>query len=86
MPIISVFFGIIIRLYHGDHNPPHFHAIYGEYEAIIDIKTGKIIEGKIPLKAQKLIEEWRKLHISELNSGWLAASSMKMPKKIKGLE
>ena len=67
MPIVSVFFGIVIRLYHANHNPPHFHASYGEHEAIIEIKSGKLLGGKLPPKGQKLVEEWRKMHIVELN-------------------
>lgn len=86
MPIISVFFGIVIRLYHGDHNPPHFHASYGEFEAIIEISTGKVIQGKLPPKGKKLVEEWRKKNQKALSSAWTAAVSMKMPKKIRGLE
>jgi hypothetical protein len=86
MPIVSVFFGIVIRLYHADHNPPHFHATYGDFEAIIEVKTGKILGGSLPPKGRKLVEEWRKLHVSELNAAWLAVSAMKTPKRIKGLE
>ena len=86
MPIVSVFFGIVIRLYHGDHNPPHFHASYGEYEAIIDIKSGKVLSGKLPLKGYKLVEEWRKKYISELYLAWTAVADLKSPKRIKGLE
>lgn len=51
-----IFFGILIRLYHGDHNPPHLHATYGEFEAIIEIKTGKLLEGRLPPKALKLVQ------------------------------
>ena len=86
MPIVSIFFGIVIRLYHGDHNPPHFHAVYGEFEVIVEIKSGKIIAGNLPPKAVKLVEEWRKIHLSELNSAWTAVIAMKSPKRIKGLE
>ncbi|MBK7963549.1 MAG: DUF4160 domain-containing protein [Bdellovibrionales bacterium] len=86
MPIVSIFFGIVIRLYHGDHNPPHFHAGYGDFEAIIEIKSGKVIEGKLPPKATKLVEEWRRKNLSELNSAWAAVAALKAPKRIKGLE
>lgn len=86
MPIVSVFFGIVIRLYHADHNPPHFHAIYGDFEAIVELKTGKILKGQMPARGKNLIEEWRKKHLKELNEAWLAVSQLKMPKKIKGLE
>jgi len=86
LPIISIFFGIVIRLYHKDHNPPHFHAIYGEYEIIVEIKSGKVLAGRFPNKALSLVEEWRTLHIPELTRTWEQASAMKTPKKIKGLE
>ncbi len=86
MPIISVFFGIAIRLYHNDHNPPHFHASYGDSEVIIEIKTGKILSGKLPPRGLKLVEEWRKKYVIELNSSWNMAVAMKSPKRIKGLE
>ena len=39
MPTISRFYGILIQMYFGDHVPPHFHALYAEYEALIDIRT-----------------------------------------------
>jgi len=48
VPTIAYFYGIHIRMFVNDHQPPHFHAIYGEFEANIDIATGKIIKGKLP--------------------------------------
>jgi len=86
VPIISVFFGIVVRLYQGDHNPPHFHAAYGEFEAVIEIKTGRIVGGKLPPKAKKLVEEWRRKYVTELSKAWDVAVEYKVPKKIKGLE
>ena len=86
MPIISVFFGIAIRIYHSDHNPPHFHASYGDLEAIIEIKTGKILDGRLPKKALQLVEEWRQKNLQELNTAWNTAQLLKTPKRIKGLE
>jgi predicted metallo-beta-lactamase superfamily hydrolase len=86
MPIVSAFFGITIRLFHSDHNPPHFHAYYGEYEAIVEISSGKILAGKLPPKCKSLVEEWRNLHQTEIEKAWGYVSSMRTPKKIKGLE
>ena len=48
MPQISYFLGVIIRMFYRDHNPPHFHALYGDYEAIIDIEHNEIIGGYLP--------------------------------------
>lgn len=86
MPIISTFFGLIIRIYQGDHNPPHFHAQYGEYNVIVNIKTGSVIGGSLPPRAKKLVNEWRKLHRSELLNTWSSAQKLRSLKKIKPLE
>ena len=48
MPVISQFYGILIRMFYNDHVPPHFHAIYGEYELIVGISSITILEGKAP--------------------------------------
>jgi hypothetical protein len=57
MPTISMFFGIIIRMYLGkkEHNPPHFHAYYQDFKATFDINTCVLIDGDIPPKHLKLI-------------------------------
>jgi hypothetical protein len=55
MPEISRFFGIIIKMFFLDHAPPHFHCEYGDYKAIINIKTQEIINGELPLKQLKLV-------------------------------
>ena len=66
MPQISRFFGIVIYMYAKDHFPPHFHAIYGEDEAMIDIKSRQIIQGNLSKRAYKLVKEWAELHEDEL--------------------
>ena len=73
MPRISEFYGIAVYIYYRDHNPPHFHAIYGSSEAVIDIRTGAILEGKLPRRAGKLVSEWRDLHRDELLADWVLA-------------
>ena len=72
MPSISVFYGITIYMYFlpNEHNPSHFHAYYGEYNATISIETGEIIEGKLPKNASKLVNQWLKLHRNELQNMW----------------
>lgn len=68
MPIISRFYGIIIRMYfqQSEHNPPHIHAIYGEYVAAIDFKKKRVIEGSLPKKALEMVMEWITIHEEEL--------------------
>ena len=70
MPIISRFFGIIIRMYWTEHNPPHFHPHYGSYKAVFGIKTGEKIKGKFPKKASKIVSEWAKEKKKELLDNW----------------
>ena len=86
MPIVSSFYGIIIYFYFDDHNPPHFHAKYNEYEALIDIKSFGIIKGSLPAKAHGLIIEWASKHKLELLKGWDLAKANKQPEKIEPLK
>jgi hypothetical protein len=70
MPIISQFYGIIIRMFYNDHAPPHFHAIYGEYELLICISPITILEGKAPGRVRSMVLEWAALHQIELLENW----------------
>ncbi|MBI5399935.1 DUF4160 domain-containing protein [Candidatus Saganbacteria bacterium] len=70
MPEISRFFGIVIAIFYDDHNPPHFHARYGEEKAIIDINTLTIRTGTLSGRALGLILEWAALHKTELLKNW----------------
>ena len=62
-------------MYFQDHNPPHFHAKYGEYIGIFDIKTADIIEGELPRRALRLVQDWAELHQAELMKNWECAQS-----------
>ncbi|MBE6586940.1 MAG: DUF4160 domain-containing protein [Ruminococcaceae bacterium] len=72
MPVLARFYGIIIRMYfqQSEHNPPHFHAIYGEHMAAICIQDGKVLEGELPRKALEMVLEWNDLHRDELMKIW----------------
>jgi hypothetical protein len=79
MPEISRFLGIVIAMYYRDHAPPHFHALYAEFEATIDIRTGTV-SGRLPKRALAHVQEWRRLHESELLSAWdLARAELPLP-------
>jgi len=69
MPEISRFLGIIIFMVYDDHNPPHFHARYGDYEISVEIMTG-IVDGKFPRRPLSAIFEWHQLHLEELMADW----------------
>ena len=72
MPVISRFYGIVIRMYFqmAEHNPPHIHAIYGDDVAAMAIITGDIMEGGLPPKALEMVREWLALHRNELMQMW----------------
>ena len=70
MPEISRFFGIIIFMYFDEHNPPHFHAKYGENRAVLSIQELKVLEGRLPKRALSLVLEWANEHRNELLNNW----------------
>ena len=70
MPEISRFFGIVIKMFFDDHNPPHFHAEYSDSEALIDIRTLSVFAGRLPPRVMGLIVEWSTLHQQELLDDW----------------
>ncbi len=86
MPTISQFFGIIIQMFWREHSPPHFHALYSEFEALIDIRTLEVIHGTLPRRAFHLVVEWAIEHRAELMEDWNLCQSMQAPKRIPPLE
>ena len=73
MPIISQFYGIIIRIYFNDteqHYLEHIHVQYNEYDAVYSIKNIKLLEGSIPSKQHKLVVAWMEIHKDELIALW----------------
>ncbi len=86
MPEISRFYGIVIRMFYNDHFPPHFHAEYGGYEALIDINTLAVVAGKLPPRALGLVMEWASYHQNELKSDWEKARNLEPLDKIAPLE
>lgn len=83
MPEICRFYGIIIRMYYKDHNPPHFHAEYQGEQAEYSIKTLEILAGSVPERANALILEWASLYRKELLRNWEQA---KIPSEIDKIE
>ena len=77
MPEISRFFGIIIAIFYSDHNPPHFHARYESYKAVIKIDTLTVLEGYLPPRVLGLVMEWAFIHKDELLKDWELAGVKK---------
>jgi hypothetical protein len=75
MPVLSIFYGIVIYIYWYDHAPPHIHARYAEHEVQIDIQQASVLEGSLPKRALAMVLEWTREHQAELLEAWAAASS-----------
>jgi hypothetical protein len=86
VPTISEFYGILIRMYFMDHAPPHFHAIYGNHEVVIDIRTLESIQGSLPRRAMGFVLEWASQHRDELQEDWQLCIARKSPRPIPPLE
>jgi hypothetical protein len=89
MPTISMFYGIIISLYYFDnkqHNTPHIHAKFQDYEAVFDIKTAELIDGKLPLPKTRLVQAWIEIHKDDLVADWELASKGEVIFKIEPLK
>ena len=85
MPTISAFYGILIQMFWKDHAPPHFHALYAEYEAVVDIRTLEVIDGGLPRRAMALMLEWAQEHRAELMEDWDLCDHNQSPKRIQPL-
>ena len=80
MPEITRFYGIVIKIFFTkEHNPPHFHAVYGEHNGIFEISTLEMLEGDLPIKAQSLVKEWASLYIDDILNMWNSKTLKKLP-------
>ena len=86
MPRISEFYGIAIYMYFQDHAPPHFHAIYGRLDAEVEIATGEILKGKLPVRAERLVREWSQRYRRELEQDWDLARTQQPLQRVPPLE
>lgn len=85
MPEISRFFGIVIRMYFDDHDPPHFHAVYERDEAQIGIDPLTVLNGSLPSRALSLTIEWAADHSDELMENWQLLQFDRAPNRIQPL-
>lgn len=89
MPILSMFYGIVVYMYFFDvkrHHLPHFHVEYGEFTAVIAIEDGSVLEGDLPRNKMKLVQAWLEIHREEIDADWRLAARGLPPQKIKPLE
>lgn len=86
MPEISRFFGIVIKMFWADHNPPHFHALYGDEEILVDIRSLTVFGGHMSPRALGLVMEWASLHQQELLADWMRAQGQQPLNRIDPLK
>jgi hypothetical protein len=82
LPVIARFYGIVIKMYFNDHLPPHFHAVYGEYNGLFDLNSLAMLEGDLPSRARSLILEWARKNHEALLHMWHTQEFQ----KLEGLE
>ena len=85
MPEISRFLGIVVYMYWGDHPLPHFHALYGQYEVLVEIETG-VVRGEFPKRALRAVLDWLDINQTALMEDWALAQQRKPLKPIAPLE
>jgi len=89
MPVISMFYGVIVMMYYFDnrrHHEPHIHVQYGEEEAIVSIPDGNVIEGSIRTNKLKLVQAWIEIHQEDLMADWFLAANGQPIFKIEPLK
>jgi len=88
MPTISMFYGVIVRMYFApkEHNPPHIHVYYQDERASINIENGEILNGTFPSKQYRLIQAWIEIHKDELFADWYLCQNGEKPFKIEPLK
>jgi len=86
MPEISRFFGIVVKMFFDDHNPPHFHAEYGDDTVLITIHSLSVLAGRLPPRAMGLVIEWATIHQQELIEDWRRAQAQQPLQKVDPLE
>ena len=89
MPIISMFYGIIVRMYYADnqqHHVPHIHAEYGGNHAVFSIEDGELLAGKFPKNKTRLVHAWIEIHREDLDADWKLAVNSEEVFKIDPLK
>lgn len=81
MPVIARFYGIVIKMYfsQSEHGIPHFHVIYGEFNAVYAIESLEMLEGDLPVRASRLVKEWAEAYKRELLDMWTRQEFRALP-------
>ena len=84
MPTIAYFYGIAIQMFYNEHNPPHFHARYGDAKAVIRISDGEVVSGELPRTAARLVRDWTLARRAELEENWRRARGHEELERVAG--
>jgi hypothetical protein len=79
MPVIARFYGIIIKMYFREHGAPHFHALYGELNAVFALDSLDMIEGDLPQRAVRMVKEWAQIYQRDLIEMWDTQQFRQLP-------
>jgi hypothetical protein len=87
MPTISMFFGLIVRMYYApkEHNPPHVHVFYQNTKAIVDL-DGRVVEGELSLRHVRMMQAWIEIHREELLADWALCQNGEKPFQVEPLK
>lgn len=86
MPVISCFFGIYVRMYFNDHEPPHIHVEYQGHEALVGIVDGSVLEGSLPRQCHGIVRSWCIEHQAKLFDNWSKAKRLEPLSRIPGAD
>lgn len=86
MPTLAIFFGIVVRMWHDDHPPPHIHVEYQGFEALVEILSGEVREGSLPRKVASIVKDWCLVHQAELQDNWQRAQRFEPLDRIQGAD
>ena len=86
MPTISVFFGLIIRMYYKDHQPAHIYVQFQDDNAVVDLESGNITEGRLPIRCLRLVQAWIEIRKDDLLANWELCRNGEEPFKIMPLQ
>jgi hypothetical protein len=84
MPTIAYFYGIMIQMYYDEHEPPHFHARYGQAKILVRLSDGEIIAGELPPTAARIVRQWALARRTELQDNWRRARAHQPLEKVAG--
>jgi hypothetical protein len=79
VPVIARFYGITVKMYFREHGVPHFHAVYGEFNGVYEVSTLEMIEGDLPIRAQRLVKDWAERYRDELVRMWQTQEYRQLP-------